>query len=233
MQNDPLSHGLWEATAPPAPPTPPLEGEARADVAVVGCGYTGLSAALHLAEAGARVVALEAVEVGFGAAGRNVGLVNAGMWVLPSAILKALGPDYGERPLTLLDGGPAAVWALIERLGIACEAVPRGTLKCAVGRAGLEEIQRRADEQGRRGAPVRVLSAAETAGAARTAALTSGRSSTRARARSSRWPTRAGSPGPRSARAPPSHTQSPCAPSNGGTAPGGLRPTGARSKPTG
>ena len=91
MHNDPLSHGLWEATAPPAPPTPQIVGEAKADVAVVGCGYTGLSAALRLAEAGAKVVALEAVEIGFGGAGRNVGLVNAGMWVLPSEMLKALG----------------------------------------------------------------------------------------------------------------------------------------------
>ncbi len=74
MQNDPLSHGLWEMTAPPAPPTSPLAGQVKADVAVVGCGYTGLSAALRLAEAGAKVVALEAVEVGFGGAGRNVGL---------------------------------------------------------------------------------------------------------------------------------------------------------------
>ena len=115
MLNDPLSHGLWETTAPPAPPTGPLIGDVKADVVVVGCGYTGLSAALHLAEAGARVVALEAVEVGYGAAGRNVGFVNAGMWVMPSEIPKALGPDYGERALTLLDDGPAAVWALIEK----------------------------------------------------------------------------------------------------------------------
>ena len=87
MQNDPLSHGLWEMTAPPAPPTSPLQGEVRADVAVVGCGYTGLSTALHLAEAGAKVVALEAVEIGFGGAGRNVGLVNAGMWLAPDDIV--------------------------------------------------------------------------------------------------------------------------------------------------
>src|SRR5271165_7480382 len=63
MQNDPLSHGLWEMTAPPAPPTSPLVGQVKADVAVVGCGYTGLSAALRLAESGAKVVTLEAVEV--------------------------------------------------------------------------------------------------------------------------------------------------------------------------
>ena len=93
MQNDPLSHGLWEITSPPAPPTSPLKGEVRADVAVVGCGYAGLSAALRLAEAGAKVVALEAVEIGFGGAGRNVGLVNAGLWLKPREIVKTLGLD--------------------------------------------------------------------------------------------------------------------------------------------
>ena len=66
MQNDPLSHGLWEMTALPAPPTLPRNAEVRADVAIIGCGYTGLSAALHCAQAGAKVVALEAVEIGFG-----------------------------------------------------------------------------------------------------------------------------------------------------------------------
>src|SRR5271156_4095795 len=95
MQNDPLSHGLWELTAPPAPPTSALKGEVRADVAVIGCGYTGLSTALHCAEAGAKVLALEAVEIGFGGAGRNVGLVNAGMWLAPDDVATRLGGRYG------------------------------------------------------------------------------------------------------------------------------------------
>jgi glycine/D-amino acid oxidase-like deaminating enzyme len=163
MQNDPLSHGLWEATAPPAPPTSPLNGRIRADVAVVGCGYTGLSAALRLAESGAKVVALEAVEIGFGGAGRNVGLVNAGMWVMPREFPKALGADYGERALTLLGGAPALVWEAIEKHAIDCHPVRNGTLQCAVGAGGLTEIEERARQWGERGAPVRVLSAAETA----------------------------------------------------------------------
>ena len=163
MQNDPLSHGLWEMTAPPAPSTSPLAGQVKADVAVIGCGYTGLSAALRLAEAGAKAVALEAVEIGFGGAGRNVGLVNAGMWVMPSEILKVLGADYGERALALVGGAPAAVWEAIEKHGIDCEPVHNGTLHCAVGRAGMEEIEERARQWGERGAPVSVLSAAEAA----------------------------------------------------------------------
>jgi glycine/D-amino acid oxidase-like deaminating enzyme len=163
MQNDPLSHGLWELTAPPAPPTSALKGEVRADVAVVGCGYTGLSTALHLAEAGAKVVALEAIEIGFGGAGRNVGLVNAGMWLAPDDIIERLGADYGERLLGLLGGGPAEVYALVDKHGIDCELVRNGTLHCAVGRSGLAKIEERARQWGARGAPVRLLTQAETA----------------------------------------------------------------------
>ena len=62
----------------PLPPFPPLQGEIRADVCVVGGGYTGLSAALHLAQAGYNVALLEAHRVGFGASGRNGGQVGSG-----------------------------------------------------------------------------------------------------------------------------------------------------------
>jgi glycine/D-amino acid oxidase-like deaminating enzyme len=163
MLNDPLSHGLWETSAPPAPPSSPLSGRIRADIAVVGCGYTGLSAALRLAESGAKVAALEAVEIGFGGAGRNVGLVNAGMWVMPREFPKALGADYGERALTLLGGAPGLVWEAIKTYAIDCDPVRNGTLQCAVGAEGLAEIEERARQWSERGAPVSVLSAAETA----------------------------------------------------------------------
>jgi glycine/D-amino acid oxidase-like deaminating enzyme len=154
---------LWEKTAPPPPPTTPLTGQIKADVAVVGCGYTGLSTALRLAESGAKVVALEAVEIGFGAAGRNVGFVNAGMWVIPSEIPKALGTDYGERILIMLGGSPAVVWEMIEKHKIDCDPVRTGTLQCAAGTKGVTELEERARQWAARGAPVRMLSAAETA----------------------------------------------------------------------
>jgi NADPH-dependent 2,4-dienoyl-CoA reductase/sulfur reductase-like enzyme len=71
----PLQPALWAATAPPAPPTPALEGAAEADVCVVGGGYAGLSTALHLAERGVRTIVLEAHEPGWGGSGRNGGQV--------------------------------------------------------------------------------------------------------------------------------------------------------------
>ena len=162
MRNDPRSHGLWEASAPLAPPTAALTGELAADVAVVGAGFTGCSAALHLAEGGVDVAVLEAEEIGFGGSGRNVGLVNAGMWVMPDDLPGALGEVHGERLLRLLGDGPSAVFELVERYGIACEVERQGTLHCAVGAKGLEELKERERQWRERGAPVRLLDAAET-----------------------------------------------------------------------
>jgi glycine/D-amino acid oxidase-like deaminating enzyme len=162
MLDNARSHGLWELTAPPPPQTAGLNGSIKVDTAIVGGGYTGLSAALHLAEAGANVALLEAVEIGFGGAGRNVGLVNAGMWVMPDVLGEVLGGDYGERLLELLGGAPKLVFDLIERHRIECELERAGTLHCAVGPKGLKELEQRVAQWSRRGAPVELLNASET-----------------------------------------------------------------------
>ncbi|MBB3999364.1 NAD(P)/FAD-dependent oxidoreductase [Aureimonas pseudogalii] len=159
MLNDPRSHGLWERTAPPAPQTQALEGDRVASVVVVGAGFTGCSAALHLAEAGVDVALIEGAEIGFGGSGRNVGLVNAGLWILPDDVPAALGEVHGERLLTLLGDAPHLVFELVERHAIACEPVRSGTLHCAVGETGVEEIAERARQWQRRGADVELLDA--------------------------------------------------------------------------
>jgi glycine/D-amino acid oxidase-like deaminating enzyme len=170
MNNNPLSHGLWEASAPPAPACVPLQGSTGADVAIVGAGFTGLSAALHLARAGKSVVVLEAMEVGFGGSGRNVGLVNAGMWVMPDQLGKQLGPVHGPRLLQFLGNAPSVVFDIIERHGIACEAVRNGTLHCAVGAGGAAEVAERARQWQAHGAPVVLLDGQATAAKVGTAA---------------------------------------------------------------
>lgn len=157
MLNDPRSHGLWEASAPAAPQTPPLQGEVTTEVAVIGAGYTGLSTALHLAERGIPVVLIEAAEIGFGGAGRNVGLVNAGMWVQPEAVVSTLGADYGGRLIRLLGDGPAQVWDRVSRYGIDCQATPQGTLHCGAGRSGLADLAERARQWQALGAPVELV----------------------------------------------------------------------------
>ncbi|TCU36144.1 NAD(P)/FAD-dependent oxidoreductase [Rhizobium azibense] len=163
MLNDPRSHGLWERTAPLPPETSALHGMASADVVIVGGGYTGLSSGLHLAEAGSKVVLLEAKEIGFGGAGRNVGLINAGMWVMPDDLPDVLGEIYGDRLLDMLGEAPRLVMELIEKHDIACELEKNGTLHCAVGAHGLREIKARAAQWSARGAKVMLLDAAETA----------------------------------------------------------------------
>lgn len=68
----------YAASGLPQPVRPPLHGTVRADVCIIGAGYTGLSTALHLAESGLKVVLLEAAKVGWGASGRNGGqIVNS------------------------------------------------------------------------------------------------------------------------------------------------------------
>ncbi|SLN47690.1 NAD(P)/FAD-dependent oxidoreductase [Roseisalinus antarcticus] len=84
----------WYAdTAEIAPERPPLKGAITADVAIVGAGYTGLSAALTLARHGLKVVVLEAHRAGFGASGRNGGQVSAGFNKDPAWLAARLGAD--------------------------------------------------------------------------------------------------------------------------------------------
>jgi glycine/D-amino acid oxidase-like deaminating enzyme len=162
MLNDRRSHGLWERTAPPPPATTTLTGDTVADVAIVGAGYTGLSTALHLAEHGRSVVVLEDVAIGYGAAGRSTGLVNAGLWVMPSALKEALGEVYGGRLLDLLRDSPRTVFDIVDKHNIPCELTRVGTIHCGAGEKGAAEIRERARQWQALGAPVRVLDAEET-----------------------------------------------------------------------
>ncbi|VVD60826.1 FAD-binding oxidoreductase [Pandoraea eparura] len=162
MNGDPNSHGLWEASAPTCPASGALREHIEVEVAIIGAGFTGTSAALHLAEGGMRVAILEAQEVGFGASGRNVGLVNAGMWVMPSVLMEHLGTDHGKRLLELLGNAPSVVFELVRRHGIACEPVRNGTLHCAVGNAGVVEVTERTRQWMALGAPVELCDAQRT-----------------------------------------------------------------------
>ncbi len=145
-------------TAPAPPDLPSFKGERETDVAIIGGGYTGLSAALHLAEQGTDTVLLEAEYIGFGGAGRNVGLVNAGLWLMPDDVVKIIGPKYGERLIEELGNSPDLVFDLIEKHGIKCEATRKGTLHCAHSPGGFKALKQRESQWKKRKAPVRLLS---------------------------------------------------------------------------
>ncbi|RWD49585.1 MAG: FAD-binding oxidoreductase [Mesorhizobium sp.] len=174
MLNDQRSHGLWERTAPPAPETEKLRDDLVADVAIVGAGYTGLSTALHLAERGLDAIVLEAADIGFGAAGRSTGLVNAGLWVMPSALKETLGPVYGGRLLDLLRDSPRTVFEIVDKHNLQCEPKRVGTIHCGADKKGVAEIAERARQWQALGAPVHILNAGETRAKTGTSAFRAG-----------------------------------------------------------
>lgn len=108
----PTLSSLWEATAEPGGTYPRLAGHAVADVAIIGGGYTGLSAALHLAERGASVIVLEANEPGWGASGRNGGQVIPGLKYDPPELLAKFGPELGRRMIEFVGGAPDFVFKI-------------------------------------------------------------------------------------------------------------------------
>ncbi len=158
-----ITHGLWEATAPARHKLTSLQGDHKTDIAIIGGGYTGLSAALHLSKMGKENVLLEAEDIGFGGAGRNVGLVNAGLWLMPEDVLRIVGSEYGENLIRILGASSDLVFGLIEKYGIECEALRNGTLHCADSRSGYKALQQREAQWLERGAPVRLLEQEEAA----------------------------------------------------------------------
>lgn len=158
-----LPPSLWAATATPAPDTPPLDGDGHADVAVVGAGFTGLSAALHLAEGGADVAVLEAAEPGWGASGRNGGQVIPGLKEDPREILARFGPEKGEAMVRASGGAADLVFDLIARHGIDCDGQQTGWIQAAHTKSTLGDLEKRHQDWAGRAANVAWLEQDELA----------------------------------------------------------------------
>jgi gamma-glutamylputrescine oxidase len=119
---NPSSDTSWyEASAPPAPSQPQLTGEHRADVAILGAGYTGLSAALALAERGYRVAVVEATRVGGGASGRNGGQLITGFNPPFTTLAARHGAAEARALFELAEQGKALLRERIARHAIACD----------------------------------------------------------------------------------------------------------------
>src|SRR5690606_38378577 len=112
---------LYAEMADLPPPLPPLEGEARTDVAIVGGGYTGLSAALHLARAGFDVTLLEANRLGWDASGRNGGQVGTGQRRDQDWLEERLGRDRAHMLWDLGLEANRLVRRLVADYAIACD----------------------------------------------------------------------------------------------------------------
>lgn len=156
-----LNLSQWAANAPPGPNLPRLDHDRRAQVAIVGGGYTGCIAALHLAERGVDVTLLEAKEIGWGGSGRNSGLVNAGLWLNPSKIVEHYGEDHGGNLIRGLDKAPQLVRTLIDRLGIDCDAGTKGIIKAAHAPAAIADCAETVRQWRNLGASIDLLDAGE------------------------------------------------------------------------
>jgi len=152
----PFPPSLWHATATPAEPDAPLRADCDVDVAIVGAGFTGLSAALHLARHGAKVCVLEAEQVGWGASGRNGGQVIPGLKYDPDDIARQFGPR-ADALIELAATAADTVFDLIEQFNIPCDAVRKGWIQTAHSPAMMRLIEQRARQWERRGAPVELL----------------------------------------------------------------------------
>ncbi len=155
------AQGLWGATLRDPIQAPPLESDLQVDLAIIGGGFTGCSAALEAARQGARVALVEAQTIGHGGSGRNVGLVNAGLWLPPETILAQMGDAPGRRLIDALGSAPDLVFDLIAREAITCEATRAGTLHLAHAPGGLADLENRHRQGNAFGAALHLLDADE------------------------------------------------------------------------
>ena len=174
--NDPsgMPDSYWAATAATGPPVADFDGSEKAETVVIGAGYTGLSAALHLAERGRSVLVLDANEPGWGASGRNNGQVVAALKHEPHEIEQRFGQERGRALIRAIGDGPDLVLGLIARYRIDCAARRSGILTAAHSMASLADLKRRVEIWNARGAPLRLLSRDEMEAASGTGAYAGG-----------------------------------------------------------
>jgi glycine/D-amino acid oxidase-like deaminating enzyme len=150
---------LWASVTPVPAALPMLAGSVSADVAIIGAGFTGLSTALHLRDAGVDVVVVEAQEPGWGASGRNNGQVIPTLSRAdPEALVKQHG-EAGERFVGLIRDSASILFDLVRSHGLDCEAEQTGWIQPAHTPGRMKVAERRVREWSKWGAPVELLSA--------------------------------------------------------------------------
>jgi glycine/D-amino acid oxidase-like deaminating enzyme len=153
---------LWAAMTPPGPELPKLVGAAEADVVVIGAGFTGLSAALHLREAGVDVAIIEAMEPGWGASGRNNGQVIPTLSRPDPEDIIAKHGAAGERFVALLRDSASTLFDVARRYQIQAEQEQSGWVQPVHSPGRIKIAERRVRQWSKLGAPVELLSREQT-----------------------------------------------------------------------
>ncbi len=146
-----FAQSWYAATAHAAPTHAALGGDTQADVAIIGGGATGLSAALHLAQRGASVVLLEAGCIGHGASGRNGGQIIPGLRLGAADLVARFGAEQGGALFRLALTARDLVVDLVARHGIECDLALTGHLTIAVRPRELEYFARETEVASRLG----------------------------------------------------------------------------------
>ena len=136
-------NSYYAATAKSVPALTRLEEDITCDVCIIGAGYTGLSAALHLAEKGYKPVVLEAERIGWGASGRNGGQLGTTLRKDQSELEALYGKDMAQRLWELAQDSVATVKSIIERYKIDCDLTP-GILHAAWKRKDAGDLEEEA-----------------------------------------------------------------------------------------
>jgi glycine/D-amino acid oxidase-like deaminating enzyme len=155
-------NSLWAAVTPPGPDLPELIGTVEADVIVIGGGFTGLSTALHLREAGVDVTIVEAVEPGWGASGRNNGQVIPTLSRPDPDDIVAKHGAVGERFVALLRDSASTLFDLARRYQIQAEQEQTGWIQPVHSPGRIAIAERRVRQWSKFGASVELLSREQT-----------------------------------------------------------------------
>ena len=153
---------LWSAATPLGPVLPELVGTGEADVIVIGAGFTGLSTALHLREAGVDVAIVEAMEPGWGASGRNNGQVIPTLSRPDPDDIVAKYGAAGERFVGLLRDSAATLFDVARRYQLQAEQEQTGWIQPVHSPGRIRIAERRVRQWSKLGAPVELLSRDET-----------------------------------------------------------------------
>lgn len=117
-----------------------VSGRIEADICVVGAGYSGLSAAIHLAERGYDVALVEGAQIGWGASGRNGGQIVNGLNAGLDVIERRYGAETGAFVGKLLQEGARTIYRLVETYGIDCD-LKRGNLYSAYTAKHMRDLE--------------------------------------------------------------------------------------------
>lgn len=158
-----MPESLWAAVTPPGPELPQLVGTAQADVVIIGAGFTGLSTALHLREAGVDVAVVEAAEPGWGGSGRNNGQVIPTLTRPDPEDIVARHGAAGERFVALLRDCASTLFDVARRYQIQAEQEQAGWVQPVHSPGRIRIAERRVRQWSRVGAAVEFLSREEVA----------------------------------------------------------------------